>query len=169
VKRELLLRPLLPGDYRRLYEFVQHPGVGDRWRFNSGVPPFEQFVEGLWDGVLLQTVICCEGADDVAGLVSAYNADFRNGTVEIALVQRPDLPARGVAIVGLGAFLGELFATWPFRYAIFEVYDFSLPSIASGLARFADRRGVLKDDLYVDGVYHDRHIFTLDRDFLDRM
>jgi hypothetical protein len=166
---ELWLRPLVPADYPVIYEMAQTPGVGDLWRFRDHVPPLPDFIEGLWHGVLLQTVICAGPSSEVMGLVSAYNADFRNGTCELALVQRPDVGHRGLALVGASQFLDGLFANWPFRYVIVEVYGPSFGSLASALERVGTRRGTLRADLCWRGELHDRHVFTIDRSWRERL
>jgi hypothetical protein len=163
------LRPLVPADYPVIHEMAQTPGVGDLWRFRDHVPPLPAFIEGLWRGVLLQTVICAGPSSEVIGLVSAYNADFRSGTCELAIVQRPDVGFRGVALAGVGAFLGGLFANWPFRYVVLEVYGPSLGSFASALDRVGTRRGMLRADLCWRGELYDKHIFTIDRSWGERL
>ena len=164
MKIDLSLRPLLPSDYAKLYQVVQKPGVGYRWRFRDRSPSYEQFMKASGRACFYRPS-SRKGGEDLVGLISAYNPDYRNGTCEVALVQDPEVPA-GLALVGMARFLQGFFANFPFRFVIATSYDFSLVSFAKTMERFAEHRGTLKEDLHWRGRFHDKHVFTVHRSFL---
>jgi RimJ/RimL family protein N-acetyltransferase len=157
------LRPLVPADYPELYRWVTTEGVGDRWRY-PGEPPTEaEFVNGLWLGVLEQSMIVRTGQAEPIGLVSSYAADIRSGTCYLALVTSPQFLGTATSLFGAMLFIDQLFRDWPLRMLHLQAYSFNISKLSSLIGRVAHIDGIMRADLDWKGTLHDQYLMTIER------
>lgn len=107
-----------------------------RWRLRGGHPSPNDFVDQLWHGLLVMFVV--EKVDDGApvGILSAYQADQRNGHCRVAGARLSlDGSMDSSFLAGLAIFLDYLFGGWPFRKLYLETPEFNLPQFASAVDR----------------------------------
>jgi hypothetical protein len=107
-----------------------------RWRLHGGHPSPNDFVDQLWHGLLVMFVV--EKVDDGAaiGLLSAYQADQRNGHCRVAGARLSlDGSMDSSFLAGLAIFLDYLFGGWPFRKLYLETPEFNLSQFASAVDR----------------------------------
>lgn len=107
-----------------------------RWRLRGGHPSPNDFVDQLWHGLLVMFVV--EKVDDGAsvGILSAYQADQRNGHCRVAGARLSlDGSMDSSFLAGLALFLDYLFGGWPFRKVYLETPEFNLPQFASAVDR----------------------------------
>ena len=161
--RRTELRAVAPDDMEPLYAWLTESDVADRWRYHGRRPAFDEFVNDLWFGVHEQDLIISRESGERIGLVSAYNADMRSGTCYVALVSAPSYTGSGLAVEGMVLFTANLFREWPFRKVHFEVYGYN-DELVRGLAKRTTLEARLIDDLRWQDAFHDRYIFTADRD-----
>lgn len=109
-----------------------------RWRLRGGHPSPNDFVDQLWHGLLVMFVV--EKVDDSAsvGILSAYQADQRNGHCRVAGARLSlDGSMDSSFLAGLALFLDYLFGGWPFRKVYLETPEFNLPQFASAVRGYA--------------------------------
>lgn len=155
------LVPLLPEHHRQLYALAVADQIGFRWRFRGAVPPFAVFEQTLHQNVPVQlAIVAKEAPQRLAGLVSAYNMNFQDGTTFAGLVT--DKGSGAGAIEAFALFFRYLFRLWPLRKLYMELPEFNLPQFASavrvGLLR---EEGRLRNDRYFDGAYWDQLILAM--------
>jgi RimJ/RimL family protein N-acetyltransferase len=162
--RWVALRPIVPDDYRMLYEISIAADVSYRWRFHGAIPPYETFVQGIHAGIHAQfAVIAAEGGNQALGHVVCYRADLRNGTAYIAVVLTPRIQQTGAGIEAVSLFVNYLFATWNFRKLYLEAVEFTYRAYKSGEGRVFNVEGCLKDFHYYQRRFWDLYILTIDR------
>jgi RimJ/RimL family protein N-acetyltransferase len=162
-ERYVHLRPIVPGDYQRIYDWTKVPGVGDCWRYHSAAPPPHRFIETLFQGLLEHCVIVKPSTAEPIGLVSAYNPDLRSGTCFVSLMSAPEWLSRGVTVVGAGAFIDRMFLDWPMRKIYLEVFSYNLSRLGRIAPRIGRLEATFKEDLLWNGEWHDRLIYAVDR------
>lgn len=132
-----------------------------RYRLRGATPSPEQFRQALWDRVLAQFVVVGDGR--VLGLVSAFQADFRNGHVHIAVVARPEAPP-GTGLEGTALLVEHLFSEFDLRKVYAEVMAPNGDAFASGTGRLFVIEGRLTEHEYLDGEYHDMLVMAITRE-----
>ncbi|MHB8290015.1 MAG: phosphopantetheine-binding protein [Acidimicrobiales bacterium] len=158
------LRPLLPEDYRWLYALETAEEVGFRWRYGGTVPPFEVFAREIHAGVHAQFVVCPRGRSEPLGLVLAYQANMRSGTVYVGVVMAARTVGSGIGIEAVGLFMNYLFSTWSFRKVYFEALEFTYEAFASATPELVKVEGVLGEDHFYQGRYFDKYILSISRE-----
>lgn len=165
--RRLQLRNILPKDVSSLYDISIHPRNAFVWRLRGTTPGIEEFRRQLYLGVLCQFVISPRGSGDVLGYVSAYNPDFRNRFVYIAVAVHPTLQQSGAGIEATIGFCNYLFEGWDFRLLLFETtepsYDTFKMAETIGLVALEAR---IRDKYYYQGAYVDGLILSIRREQL---
>ena len=107
-----------------------------RWRLRGGHPSPNDFVDQLWHGLLVMFVV--EKVEDgtAVGILSAYQADQRNGHCRVGGARLSlDGSMDSSFLAGLALFLDYLFGGWPFRKVYLETPEFNLPQFASAVDR----------------------------------
>lgn len=157
------LRPLTPADYQELYYLETTGSVAWRWRQRGRSVSFEEFVRGLWTGVLTQFIVTdLEGTK--LGLALAYDADFANGIARIAVVKfRPD-DRNPNFLLGCALFINYVFYWWPFRKLYGETAETNFQQMKSGVDEGVfEVEGILKEYAYRDGQYESVFIVAISR------
>lgn len=167
--RRVRLRPVFAEDYDYLYALVTAEEVAHRWRFRGVTPSPESFPQLLWHQVLAQFVIERNANRQRLGLVSAFDADTRNGFCHIAMLLAPDLRGTGWALEAGALFVNYLFTTWNFRKLYGEVLEFNYDDFASGAGRWFRVEGRLGVHEYHDGRYWDLLLLALYREDWDQL
>jgi RimJ/RimL family protein N-acetyltransferase len=157
----VLLRPALPSDIEHIFVWATTKGAGDRWRYHGRTPTMEDFVDDFWRGVHEQDVIVSASSGERLGLVTAYNADMRSRHCYLALLTSPRYIGRGLAVEGAAVFAIQLVQAWPFRKLYVEAYDYNRGLVRS-LGRRFTQEARLEDDLFWEGEWHTRYIFSID-------
>lgn len=162
--RRVRLRALRPSDYEWLYDSAMSTSVGFRWRYRGATPSPEQFVTSLWEGVLAQFVV--EGCEKKLprGLVTIFNANFREGFAHISVLSHPDSVGRGHVLEGLGLLIDYAFRVWGFRKLYAESLEVNLRQFASGLGRYFVEEGRLKDHEAYGGAFWDLVVLAIWRE-----
>ncbi len=163
------LRPVDPGDIPFLYSLATQGETGERWRYRGGTPDPKVFAAQLWDGVLAQFVVERSADGSPVGMVSAYNANHRDGYVYLAGVSHPDLQGTGLGAEALLLLAHHVFGNWSFRKAYFESAAFNYEQFASGADVYFDEEARLKDHTFYRGRYWDLVIGSLTREGLQRV
>jgi len=132
-----------------------------RYRLRGATPSPESFRQALWDRVLAQFVVVGEGK--VLGLVSAFQVDFRNRHVHIAVVARPGAPP-GTGMEGIALLIDHLFSEFDLHKVYAEVMAPNGEAFASGAGRLFVVEGRLTDHEYLDGEYHDMLVMAISRE-----
>ena len=136
-----------------------------RYRLRGATPSPESFRQALWDRVLAQFVVVGDGK--VLGLVSAFQADFRNRTAHIAVVARADAPP-GAGMEGTALLIEHLFSEFDLRKVYAEVMAPNGEAFASGTGTLFVVEGRLTDHEYLDGDYHDMLVMAISRERWDQ-
>jgi RimJ/RimL family protein N-acetyltransferase len=165
IGRHVLLRTVEPQDYSGLYRLCTGYATSYRWRFRGATPSPEEFSRALWQEVLAQFVIIrANKPTSVAGLVVAYNPDFRNDTVHVGIVLDPAYQRKAWPLEGLALFVDYVFTMWRFRKIYFESPASVISEMALSLETYTRREGVLVGHEFLAGSYVDLHILALWRE-----
>lgn len=139
-------------------------GSGLPWQRGVSVSSPESFAEHLWRSVLVQHLVLEVTAAAPVGLVTAYDADFRNGTARVALLLDRSLHGEGWPLEALALFVNYVFRTWPLRKLYAEVAPHVLQQFATGIGGLVREEGRLIAHEYVGGEWCDVVIVSLFRD-----
>ena len=161
--RRVSLRTLTQRYEQFVYDMATDDTVGVRWQYGGEIPPRDGFLGSLWRGVLTQFVVVKRVSGAPIGLVTAYSADLHAGTVYCGGAFGTESHRTGETVEGFFLFINHLFSRWDLRKIYFEVPAFNLAQF-SGLERFAEREATLREHLYRNGAYWDKHIFSLRAD-----
>jgi RimJ/RimL family protein N-acetyltransferase len=161
--KHVSLRPLALSDYEALFHLVTRTEATFRWRFRGSTPSPDAFREVLWAGVLAQFVAETRADNSMLGLVTAYDADFSNGTVHLAALLEPDVHRRGWPIEAILLLIDYLFENWAFRKLYAESLEFNAAAFSRGAQRLFDLEGRLRSHEYFRGKHWDLLIFALYR------
>lgn len=131
-------------------------------RLRGRVPSPEQFHRLVWEGVLAQFLVATTDGR-VVGLVSAFEADLRNGHAHVGVVSDPDWRSSGVALDGLVRLVSHLFAQFDLRKVYAEVLERNLERFGSGEGRLFTVEARFKEHEYIDGGYEDLLVLATDR------
>jgi acyl carrier protein/RimJ/RimL family protein N-acetyltransferase len=160
----LRLRPIRTDDHSFLYALATSPDLG--WRLRSRGLPLsgDDFVAGLYNGVLAQFVVDDLQAGQRVGLVQATEAQLIDGHARVSAVVTPERIGTGWIVEALGLFADYLFATFPLRKLLAEVPAFAWPALASGDGGAFAVEGRLQDHRYAAGQWWDVYLVALRRD-----
>lgn len=163
VGRSALLRPLLPQDVTPLYAGFQEPSVAQTWRFRSRTPSPEAFQAALWDGVLLQYIICSPTSSEPLGLITAFNEDRGAGHCELGLAMCSVYKIRRIATEASILFISHLFDRFALRKIYMETLDLTADRL--GLARHSlvHLEGCKREHELIAGNLHDTLLFAIYR------
>jgi hypothetical protein len=130
------LRALRVADLDWLREVETDELLAFRWRLRGGHPSPHDFVDQLWHGLLVMFVVEKVADSSAIGILSAYQADQRNGHCRVAGARLAlDGSMDTSFLSGLAMFFDYLFAGWPFRKLYLETPEFNLVQFASAVER----------------------------------
>lgn len=157
------LRALGPQDLDWLRAAETDEFLAFRWRLHGAHPSPSEYVEQLWHGTLALFVV--EKLGTPIGVLSAYQADHRNGHCRVAAARlAPDGSMDTSFMSGLCLFLEYLFAGWPFRKLYLETPEFNLSRFASAVDRGILRvEARLEEFVYLADRYWDVLFLSVDR------
>lgn len=157
------LVPVTAVDVPMLFGWFTDGANTANFRLAGQTPSPEEFHRLLWAGTVAQYLVCTD-REVPTGLVSCFEADFRNGHAHLAAIAAPAFTGTGALLAGLGAFVNRLFDTFPFRKLYAEVLGTNLPAFASGMSRVFEREGLLRNHVFTNGAYDDLHVLSLTRE-----
>jgi acyl carrier protein len=158
---EVALRPLQPTDYDWLYSAFANANLGRRWVAHGTTPSHEEFRRLLWQGVLAQYVVELKKSAVPIGLVTAYNASFRNGVAYLSAFALPQGMYTGGVLRGLAVLISYLFDQWPIRKLYIEATETSVHQFQSALGRILAEEGRLREFELEHGAYVDTIIGSI--------
>lgn len=161
--RHARLREVSMADYEMLYRMVTLAEATSRWRFRGTTPSPEDFRSLLWRGVVGQFIIESRDSHVPVGLVTAFDADFPNGVVHLAVLLGSEAQGKGWPIEGVILFLDYIFSHWPFRKIYAESIAFNAATYLRGSRKLFTEEGCLRDHEYYRGRYWDVHVLALYR------
>lgn len=158
------LRALGPQDLDWLRAAETGEFLAFRWRLHGAHPSPPDYVDQLWRGTL--ALFVAEKAGTPIGVLSAYQADHRNGHCRVAAARLGldgSMDTSFMAAVGL--FLEYLFAGWPFRKLYLETPEYNLSQFASAVDRGIFRvEARLEEFIFLADKYWDVLFLAVDRD-----
>jgi acyl carrier protein len=131
-------------------------------RLRGRVPSPEHFHQLLWEGVLAQFLVATADGR-VVGLVSAFEADLRNGHAHVGVVSDPDWRSSGLALDGLVRLVSHLFSQFDLRKVYAEVLERNLARFRSGEGRLFSVEARFKEHEYIDGRREDLFVLAATR------
>ncbi len=162
--RHIRLRVIADGDSEFIYQLMTSPYAGGRVRFAGATPSPDKIAASLWDSVLAQFIV--EGLQQrkQLGLVAITSPNFRDGFAYLSVVGSPK--AQGVGLVAEAALLcfHYAFTTWPLRKIYMESTEESYKGFSSGLNRFFQEEGRLRQHSFWNGTYMDLLILAVYRE-----
>jgi RimJ/RimL family protein N-acetyltransferase len=162
--RRVTLRPVASSDLRFVYRISLDPSIAFRWRYRGALPTEAEFTQSLFSGVLVQFVVSNKRTGDPLGLVTAYNANQREGWVYLGAVADPQHFRTGRVLEGVGLLIDYLFTLWPFRKIYIESMEFNLDQFRHASAEVLVEEGRLKNHVFYADRYWDLLILALYRD-----
>jgi RimJ/RimL family protein N-acetyltransferase len=162
--RRVFLRAVHAGDLDYLYALFTRPDITFMWRLRGATPPPDQFANLLWQNVLCQFMICRRSGEPI-GLISAYNADLRNGFAYLAMIVSPEAAGGLFTFDASVLFINYLFYGWNLRKLYGETTERHLKSVFGGaVGRVVEIEGRLREHELMDGSYSDAIIVALYRE-----
>jgi hypothetical protein len=160
--RQVYLRGLTQEDYPAFHQLDASGEGGVRWRFRGATPGPEQWVQMAWNSVLVQFVVAGTRDNRPIGLVVAYRAEFQHRHAYFAAVglRRPS----PLMIFGCALFFEYAFTCWDFHKLYMELPAYNLPQIASGVGRYFEVEGQLREHSYYGGKMWDEVVLALYRE-----
>lgn len=154
----------MPEDQAFLRAVELGPELGSRWRFRGSTPGPEQWSRSTWANSLCQFLVVSRQDGAPIGLVSLYDADFRDGIGFVAAAKF-SLEDRSLKMLsGTLLFLDYVFASWRLRKVYFDVPGFNLDQFGFALRESLEVEARLKENLFAAGRYWDRYTLTLTRE-----
>lgn len=162
--RHVHLRAVLPEDltYLRLVETSSE--LAPQWRLRGSTPSPQDWAQGSTAGVLAQFLALANRDRAKVGLVTAYNANFRDGHAQLAAVAFDPARPGPLMPIAIGLFIEYVFRCWPLRKLYMDVAEYNLPQFASGVDKLFSAEGHLREHYYLDGQYWDKYILSLSRE-----
>lgn len=136
--RRVALRALQSVDYQVLYTAETDPRLGASWRFGGTTPAPEAYASALWQGVLTQFAAIDPRTFQLVGIVTAYNADFQNGNVWLAMMSLPGTPRPSPVLDAMALFINHMFAMFPLESMLGECRESRLKDFADGAGHVFD-------------------------------
>lgn len=158
------LRPCVPTDYAYLFSLGSSPENCIRWRHRGTTPSFEAFVQLLFEETLAMFVVELRGTARPIGMVQVYRANYRNGTVNGAVLCEHSDEALGVPAEAFALLCHYVFSVFPIRNIHLEIVEFNYERITSGAGRLFEVEGCLKENEYYGGRYWDTYFLTIKRE-----
>lgn len=162
--RFVSLRLITPRDYDVLFRLHTEPRNLVLGRLAGTTPNPDEFGRFLWNGVLTQYIIEQKDKRVFAGLVTAYNADYRNGHVYLAIMTPIALDNMGWPLEAALLLVEMLFRRFPFRKIYFDALEFNYARFRSGQDRLFHLEGVRREHYYFDGKYWDAYTLAIYRE-----
>jgi RimJ/RimL family protein N-acetyltransferase len=163
IGRRVALVPITPGDYEFLYRLSVQDENLFMWRLRGATLNPESFAQFLWQGVLTQFKIVARTKGEPIGLIFAYNADFRNQIVYLAMVVDPRVQGSGWVLEASTVFITYLFGSFPFRKIYLETLEFNYRHFRSGEGRIFHVEGCLRDYEYYHGQHWHKYLLAVER------
>jgi RimJ/RimL family protein N-acetyltransferase len=166
--RHVYLRPLTAGDYPYLQRVETSTELAFRWRLRGATPSPEQWAQTLWHQVLAQYLVVAELHQKPIGLVTVYRPNFQDGHAYLSAVRFERARASPLMILGVSLFVRYVFTSWNFRKLYMELPEFNLSQFESGLGRYFELEGRLRDHFYFAGRYWDQLTLAIYREVWER-
>lgn len=160
----ILFRPVVPGDYPRLHEIESDPRTAMTWRYRGEVPALPEYEPALWKQT--QQIMVVEGRTSgvVVGYLQLHDLDLRAGHGWFSLYSGPEHRGTGLVMEGLMAYCEWAFGNWPIRWLYAHSFAHNVKEFEHGMRRGeAERLGVLRDRMIVDGDLTDVHVIGISR------
>jgi hypothetical protein len=136
-----------------------------RWRLHGAHPnPFD--AEQIWVGALALFVVERASDASVMGILSAYQADQRNGHCRVAAARlEPGKSMDTGFMSAVAIFFDYLFGGWPFRKLYLETPEFNVPQFASVIDRgLMSVEARLREFVFLSGRYWDMLFLSVSRE-----
>ncbi len=128
-----------------LYSYCQRQDRIMTWRYRGRNVPKDKFISDFWQETLTASVVFRKIPNKRTkyrvGLISAYNANFRNQLAYLSIIAFPPFLNSGVLFAGIERFIDRIFANWPFRKIYFETLEFNLGQFGSVFDLYAQEEG----------------------------
>jgi RimJ/RimL family protein N-acetyltransferase len=168
IGRFVTLRVVTPRDYDLLYRLHVEPLNAVTGRLSGTTINPDEFGRFLWNGVLAQYIIDRRESPAFVGLVTAYNADFRNGHASLAITTTAALENKGWPIEGALLLIRLLFKRFPIRKLYFESLEFNYQRFKSGAGSLFHVEGKRAQHYYYNGEYWDAYTLAVYRETAER-
>lgn len=155
VGNAVALRPITPSDYPLIHAAETGGGLGHRWRLRGRTPSYEEFVAGLFNGVLAQYMIC-DVAGEPLGYTTVYDASLENGVAFFAISKLSTEDRTTRVLQGGALMLARAFDLFPLRKLYAIVSEYNLADFSSGIGRLLKEEGRMKEHEYLAGRYWDQ-------------
>src|SRR4051794_6516541 len=162
--RHVYLRAPTPDDYPLLHRMETSSAVGPSWRLRGATPPPDQWAQAMTQGVLAQFLVVGRKTNSPVGIVTAYQPMFQDRHANVAAARFDPRHRSPAMIFGFAIFLQYVFGCWDLRKLYMEVAEYNFPQFESGLGRFFELEGRLREHLYLGGKYWDQLQLAIYRD-----
>jgi acyl carrier protein len=162
--RHVYLKPVTPSDYPFLQLLETGSDLAPRWRHRGATPSPEEWVQGLWSGVLTQFIVVGVTSAKPIGRVVIYHPNFQDRYAYFAAMRFEPGDRSPLMILGITLFLRYVFSYWQLEKLYMEVPEYNLPQFSSGLGRFFEIEGRLRGHLRTGGRSWDQLIVAMYRE-----
>lgn len=166
--RHVYLRTLTVADYPGIRLAEGGGDLGVRWRFRGSTASPEQWVQSIWQAVLVQFLIVRRSDHEPIGIVVAYRPSFQDQHAYLGVAAFPSRKRSPLMMFGTALFIEYVFTCWNFRKLYLELPEFNLSQFSSGLGRFLEQEGRMREHLWYAGRMWDQVVLALYRDTWQR-
>lgn len=167
--RSIYLRPVVPEDYRFLYQLEVALELSGPWRNNGRTLDPEIITTDLWKGVLAQFVVVGRNTGVSHGLVKVYDPSFEHGFAYIYVAGSRKPPRPSPMIEALALLVSYVFKRWQFRKLYAVTLDGNFAPFSSNLGGLLVEEARLCNHVRIEGRYVDSVTLVLYRAAWERL
>ena len=150
-RRTRLRAPAGDPDLRFVHPVLTHPRCSSPFRWRGSTPPFEQFIETMFEGVLFCCVVLTRRGGVPIGVVFLSGANLRDQHAFISVAAEPQIHSTGAVIEAVFGSIEYIFRQWPLHKLYADTDEVALRQFKSVVGRYMTIEGTFHDHLFRDG------------------
>ena len=155
-------------DLRFPFTVLTHPDCNAPFKWRGATPPFDEFVAGLFDGILVCTIVRSRRANTRLGVVFLSSADLRDGHAFLTAAAAPTAKRTGLVVESVFGAVEFAFLRRPFHKLYADVDDLALTQFGSAVGKYLEEEGLFREHMHRDGQLVDVHRLALYRSTWER-
>jgi len=138
-------------DQHFVHRVLTHPECSAPFKWRGTTPPFEEFINAFFDGVLMCGIVRTRRRDVPVGVVFLSSVDLRDGHAFLSAAADPSRKGSGITIEGVMAAVEFAFLRWPLHKLYADVDEMALHQFRSVLSRYMVEEGRFLDHTFRSG------------------
>lgn len=161
----VVLREITPSDLDQLYRMAMDPSQAHRWRYQGRSLSPEDFRATVFSRAVLCQFAVVSASGQLAGCVTAYDADFLGGHCAIAAMGGGHHDAgKGALAEGCGVLLEYVFDHFPMHKVFLEMPEYNARLLGGSMEGIAALEGEISDYYFFAGRRWSKQIYSISRE-----